>query len=963
MRSSFFGLHLASSGLFTARANLNVTSHNLANSEIPGFSRQQAQMQAARPLQGTGRGMYGTGSQVTGIIQIRCRFMDRRFWHQSQIHGQFTAVHQHLSFVETVFNNLSDAGINRTFNNFFGTLQDLTTRAGEPTFRTNVTSVGDDLAHLVRQHASSLQRQQSDLNREVADIVTTINSLGQQISDINRQIHLFERDGSNANDLRDQRALMIDRLSVLINVEVNERDFSDVSGVRNDLRMSILINGYEFVSHTQVNLLDLVPRNNILDPRSGPSRNEMDVSGLYDVFFRTTGARFNLHSPTLGGKLKGIIDVRDGNGGQVTVPPTLTGQRMIADNLATLTRTSSFITNLQASLASMNAAVPGLVARRDDVFDNLSAIITSNPALTPVTNTAETNALLNHLVSIRTERTSRINSLQGIRTSIIQSVGFEGLRTSIANEISLADYPAVQAALDAVQAHLNAFANIPHLDLETTDVTDFRDGLQALLDTLETELLATGSFDDSTIITGIANLRDTNLDTLVTPLYNTLEWLEETAAVYGDVDDLNNQITFVTEQSIELRTVINGIREITTYGDRIQSQLDWAIRNVQNMQHEVETRIAEIESGFSLGDVEAYQDFLAVLLAQLDAMETFAEALSLPPYPLDVYSDEAALTAFIADLNGVIMDGFADAIDEIAQAAAALLPEGRETFVGRTTNFKGIPFYMNQLNELVRTFARAMNEGRNRAGDPIYGSIGHMFGFDANGENRNSMFFTFTHPVTNEAAAMLDADDPMRNLRMWILADPSDPTGATLLRDAHGNLVTVHDPEPPMGIPNPADPTQTVSVARDSMGNPLFTLDYSQLNALNFKVNQELLDDPRLLAASSNHNVGLSNNDIIDGFLAVFNDTTLFREGRLHDFISATSTHLAVDNQQARNFRESYTEITMQTHNQRLSVKSVDTEEEMINLVRFQTMFIAASRLVNVIDTVYDTLINRLGNF
>jgi flagellar hook-associated protein 1 FlgK len=53
----------------------------------------------------------------------------------------------------------------------------------------------------------------------------------------------------------------------------------------------------------------------------------------------------------------------------------------------------------------------------------------------------------------------------------------------------------------------------------------------------------------------------------------------------------------------------------------------------------------------------------------------------------------------------------------------------------------------------------------------------------------------------------------------------------------------------------------------------------------------------------------------------------------------------------------------MQTHNQRLSVKGVDINEEMMDLVRFQTMFQAASRLINVIDSIYDTMINRMGNF
>jgi flagellar hook-associated protein 1 FlgK len=335
-------------------------------------------------------------------------------------------------------------------------------------------------------------------------------------------------------------------------------------------------------------------------------------------------------------------------------------------------------------------------------------------------------------------------------------------------------------------------------------------------------------------------------------------------------------------------------------------------------------------------------------------MQAISDAIAVPNKP-DVYDPIADFTAFLNDLDTAINSGaatgFIAGINTITAATTPPFPAGNEIIEGTTTTFKGIPFYMNQLNELVRTFARAMNEGLNAEGSPIPGTIGHIYGFDANGENRNAMFFTYEDPVTGAPGMVVDANDPFRSLRLWILADPADPTGNTPLRDTQGKLVTVSDPNPP------------ANVARDSVGNPMFTLDYNEFNALNFIVNPELLLDPKLLAASSNENIGPAHNDVILGFLAVGNDNTLFREGRLIDFIIATSNHLAVDNNQAYMFRESYEEVVMQTHNQRLSVSSVDSEEELLNLVRFQNWFISASKLINVIDTIYDTLINKLGNY
>ncbi|MCL1878424.1 MAG: hypothetical protein FWF80_06165, partial [Defluviitaleaceae bacterium] len=386
--------------------------------------------------------------------------------------------------------------------------------------------------------------------------------------------------------------------------------------------------------------------------------------------------------------------------------------------------------------------------------------------------------------------------------------------------------------------------------------------------------------------------------------------------------------------------------------------------------------------GREAGDVDDYLPLLHFLrgdpdddadLGLIGEMRATLESVSFPT-SLNVYSSAADIAAFVDAVTAAIaaVDDanftarFGDLYDLFDELHA-----GREWNDGATTNFKGIPFYMNQLNQLIRTFARAMNEGRNVDGETIPGSIGHLFGYDANGNNRNALFFTALDPHTNNGGLLDDPNDPFASLRLWVMSEVDalgNPTGVPA-RDADGNFITVADPNPPVLVDALGSPvlgpngTPILLTATDTMGRPLFTVDYSRFNALNFMVNQELIDNPDLLAASSNHNIGQANNDIIHGFLAIANDSSLFREGRLIDFIIATSNHLAVDNHQAARFRESYHEITTATHNLRLSVKSVDSEEEMLNLVRFNAKFIAASRVINVIDTVYDTLINRLGNF
>jgi flagellar hook-associated protein FlgK len=903
--------------------------------------------------------MYGTGSQITSVIQIRDRFLDRKFWHQSSFSGQFSAVHQHLSFVETVFNQLPTTNVKSTFNRFFSTMQDLTTRAHESTFRTNVTTNAHTLTEQIRQNAVALQRQQQDLNREFADVVVTINSLGSQISDLNRQIHIFERNGDNANDLRDQRALLIDRLSELVNIQVEERDYSR-PGVSYDRRLSIMINGNDFIDHTRVNRLELVARDNLDDTRAGTKRNEMDVHGLYEVFFELTGSRFNIHSHTLSGQLRGIVDVRDGNGGQITAQDQLSGMLMIQNQLNSLQRSQDFLDSLSSQFGTMinGAAGPPIVP---SLSDWVALRDTSLAALGGAANTADARTFVNGLVS---NRATLAGALPAHRNTIISGVGATALRTTISAAITMADNPNVNTALTALQNHMNSVSVIstigtpaaPGLDAFETRLAEL---LQDLVDVLQPFDVTGGALDGHAIfgtLNGLIADLNTTPPTLTAPLRTAI----------NDITAADAVITAANTNMTNLNNAMRHINDILNFGSRIDAQMEWAVQNANEMVHAVQERIRELNAGTNRipGLVEQYEDFMVVLQAQLAVMQAQLTAMrsapdaTVPPPPNGAYADLAGaggLTEFTDAINAIVGNTgtFPTSIQAIIASANAELSAGERRNDGVTTNFKGIPFYMNQLNHLVRTFSRAMNEGRNVDGFEIPDTIGHVFGFDANGENRGALFFTFEDEFGNPGV-LVNQDDPLRGLRLWVLADAN---GEPMRDPITNQLVTVSDPNPPV------DMNGDSLVARDEMGRLIFTIDYSQFNALNFMVNPELKDDPKLLAASSNQNIGQANNDVILGFLAVGEDTSIFREGKLIDFIIATSNHLAVDASQARNFRESYNEVTMQTHNHRLSVKSVDTEEEMMNLIRFQNMFIASSKLINVMDTVYDTLINRLGNF
>ncbi|MCL1925120.1 MAG: flagellar hook-associated protein FlgK [Defluviitaleaceae bacterium] len=311
MRASFFGFHVTTTGLNSARNATYVSAHNVANMNTAGFSRQQAVIRAATPLNTRSSwGMLGTGSEMTGINQIRDVHLDNRFRSESAILGRQHALTRGLTMSQAIFASFEGSSQNNYFNNFFNSIQTLSTNPTDPALRQNFLQSGDNLSRLIQTQAAALRSQQLDINAEIRTTVQQINILGEQLTRVNEQIERAEINGGRANDLRDRRALLLDELSELVNIQKEEVNFNG----RN--RLLVHIDGQLFVNHDSFNRLDLERREYPL--------NDGDAPGLYTIVFDhgTIRVPFNYqNSRTLSGQLAGLLQVRDGNSTLQTTGP------------------------------------------------------------------------------------------------------------------------------------------------------------------------------------------------------------------------------------------------------------------------------------------------------------------------------------------------------------------------------------------------------------------------------------------------------------------------------------------------------------------------------------------------------------------------------------------------------------------------------------------------------------------
>lgn len=303
MREGFFGLNVALRGLYSAQRGLDVVNHNLNNMSTPGYSRQVAVQQASRPMPlFDGTGMLGTGAEVTSINRIRDEYLDFKYWSENTTYGEWNTKEALLSDVEATFNEPSESGFTQVTSDFYNALQSLTKDPSSLAARAVVREKGVTLTKYFNSVYSHFEKMQGDLNYQVKTKVEEINSYGKQIQQLNRQIYTSELDGNSANDLRDQRTVLVDKLSKLININASEVVVGQTSDGRPDKHFVITISGKAFVDH--YNLSELAV------PQRTSKANDVDLDSLYNVKW-ADGNSLDVR----GGDLKGLLDVRDGNVG------------------------------------------------------------------------------------------------------------------------------------------------------------------------------------------------------------------------------------------------------------------------------------------------------------------------------------------------------------------------------------------------------------------------------------------------------------------------------------------------------------------------------------------------------------------------------------------------------------------------------------------------------------------------
>ena len=222
-------LYVGVSGLQTSQNALNTTAHNVSNAENAGYVRQQV-MQATNVYNTISHNKDAVSDQQVGLgvvyaktRQVRDVFLDNTYRMEAGRQGFYEVSVDVLDEIQSLLDEMNGKSFHEAINDLWVSVQEL---AKDPSSAVTQGLFVEKCSEFLSRGQSvydGLVDYQKSLNGQVDQLVYKVNEYADRIKDLNDQIRFIECGGfEEANDLRDERNLLIDELGKLASISYSE---------------------------------------------------------------------------------------------------------------------------------------------------------------------------------------------------------------------------------------------------------------------------------------------------------------------------------------------------------------------------------------------------------------------------------------------------------------------------------------------------------------------------------------------------------------------------------------------------------------------------------------------------------------------------------------------------------------------------------------------------------------------
>ena len=236
IRATFAGFSTALSALQANQKRLDITGQNLANMNTAGYTRQQlktSSLNYTNPISHYMNGSeisVGFGVKMDGVTQIRDPYLDAQYRSQIQKSGYTDSIQTSLDRLSRFLDESHIKGINQAFTNINATLELMhdPLNVNDPIFESELRSRMQALTNLLNDGARKItEAEKSEFSTldgtgtSEMGSVQQINTMLEQIGQLNRQIKQNQIYGQPSLELMDERNLLLDELASFIPIEVS----------------------------------------------------------------------------------------------------------------------------------------------------------------------------------------------------------------------------------------------------------------------------------------------------------------------------------------------------------------------------------------------------------------------------------------------------------------------------------------------------------------------------------------------------------------------------------------------------------------------------------------------------------------------------------------------------------------------------------------------------------------------
>jgi flagellar hook-associated protein 1 len=227
MSNSGLLLSIAKDALLAQQYGINVTAQNIANADTPGYTKQTPVFTSRTPISYNGL-TFGSGVTIEEIIQARDSYLEERLRDQGTNLSGLEEKEKYVMFLEGIFNEDSGYSLSAQLNDFWNAWQDLSNNPSGELERTMVYETSSLLADNFTYLKENLHRVESHLNLSIEEGVHQVNQLITQLASLNSEIINLEAT-SPANDLKDQRNVVLEKLSSYLDIKCYEASDGNLS--------------------------------------------------------------------------------------------------------------------------------------------------------------------------------------------------------------------------------------------------------------------------------------------------------------------------------------------------------------------------------------------------------------------------------------------------------------------------------------------------------------------------------------------------------------------------------------------------------------------------------------------------------------------------------------------------------------------------------------------------------------